>query len=397
MCHSPSMLVCFRPNDSRSLWRARSAKPRTGTLAFARTTFRKKRGDWRKISSRSTVHLNGTTAIHILYQHAFQHFVPDFVTLLPVYWDPEILNATKPRRALFLTQEICPLCDETYPSSLFEHAVNHWNSTTHCKLSRECSVVVRYPFVTLSEAIHKRFDTEFWCYEKTCRKSKDNRHNYACFDEVVLSLNDDIQWSFGRIDRNELAKRTMGQRSTLGWFFDKQDSQRLVEKTIGKRSEKERICFGQRSGHSRVIRNLAEVRSFLQERFAQVVDVISFEDMSFEAQLALIDTCKVLVAPHGGAMTNAAFIKQGSKVVEIFPAHFQHIYYYESAVKSAGASYAPLIASVQRVEVDSSCEKYKLWTLEKCQDSPICQDCFKQGNMTVDIGVLSSLLTGLGA
>ena len=183
------------------------------------------------------------------------------------------------------------------------------------------------------------------------------------------------------------------KRTASVYSFRDPCTARLV---LRQRSSNKKICVGQRLGKTRRISNFDEVRTFLQNRFNEDIHTLVFENADLREQIRRVDECRVLVAPHGGGMTNAAFLKRSSRVLEIFPAHYQYIYYYEHAVKSAGAHYVPLIVPVEHVVMGTACDVYRNETYDQCKNVPECQECFKQSNMTVGLIALGEALTALG-
>jgi capsular polysaccharide biosynthesis protein len=68
------------------------------------------------------------------------------------------------------------------------------------------------------------------------------------------------------------------------------------------------------SGYRRVF-NESEVIKFLGE-FG--FEAVAFESLSVREQAAVMSTAEVIVAPHGGGLSNLVFCQPGTKVIEIF-------------------------------------------------------------------------------
>lgn len=47
------------------------------------------------------------------------------------------------------------------------------------------------------------------------------------------------------------------------------------------------------------------------------------EDFSFEKQAEIFSKAKVIIAPHGAALTNLIFSNKNIKLLELFPENFQ--------------------------------------------------------------------------
>lgn len=81
-----------------------------------------------------------------------------------------------------------------------------------------------------------------------------------------------------------------------------------------------------RSGRRAII-NFEEVYKRL-EKYCQSkhyrLNVARMEELSFKQQLQLMDETDILIACHGAAMTNAAFMNRKGVVIEIFPYNFKY-------------------------------------------------------------------------
>jgi len=135
----------------------------------------------------------------------------------------------------------------------------------------------------------------------------------------------------------------------------------------------------------------------LKSRYDQGVKVITFETLTFQEQVEAVDTCDLLLAPHGGGMTNTAFVRRHSTVIEFFPAWYFHVYFYESAVLSAGASYFPVVIPPEHTSLTSGCEQFAGVSQKECGKNARCPDCFKQSSMTVNIVLLEGVLNTVDA
>lgn len=81
-----------------------------------------------------------------------------------------------------------------------------------------------------------------------------------------------------------------------------------------KKYEKIYICRGNAKNKRSVV-NEKEVIEYLQSKgFTRVV----MDGLSIEEQAKIFSSAKVIVAPHGGALTNLVFCNKGTKLVEIF-------------------------------------------------------------------------------
>ena len=312
---------------------------------------------WEKVSrSKAGLLLDGTTALHFMYQSAFQHFVPDFLNILPAYWSPEEFNASFPKRSLFLTEHSCPGCSETYSRDLF-----HASLCGHTKAS--CTSPIVYPFETYDRALDMQVNKKLWCHEKSsCSKAKNI--SLVCFERLVVSLTGGYDWHFSPKHRNV-----------------------LVDRVLGKEGKERHICVNQRQG-TRQILNLDEVVQFLTRKYKKVIKVVYYEGLSFTEQVRTADYCSLLVAPHGGGMTNTAFVRSDSIVIELHPAWYQHIYFYEEAVKSTGGRYYPIIVPPSNITLRENCLVYADVSQEECDQDSNCANCFKDSSMYVDISRL---------
>ncbi len=318
---------------------------------------------WDEFSrSKAGLFLDGTTALHFLYQYAFQHFVPDFLNILPAYWSPEEFNASFPKRSLFLTKHSCPGCSETYSRDLFHASLCGNDSTT-------CTLPIFYPFETYDRALDVQVNKKLWCHERSSC-SKEKNISLVCFERLLVSLTGGFDWHFRQKYRNV-----------------------LVDKVLGKVGNERHVCVNQRQG-TRQILNLDEVVQFLERKYQKIIKVFHYEGMHFTEQVRTADSCSLLIAPHGGGMTNAAFVRSDSIVIELHPAWYQHVYFYEEAVKSTGARYFPIIVPPSNITLSETCLVYADISQEECDQDSTCTECFKDSSMHVDISWLEQ---GLGA
>ena len=94
--------------------------------------------------------------------------------------------------------------------------------------------------------------------------------------------------------------------------------QLLIQKCSGKIEKKETfeyIYISRKNEQLRKVENEDEVIELLNSYGFKVVDVMN---LSFYEQVILFSSCKVLVSIHGAALTNAMFMPQGAKVLELY-------------------------------------------------------------------------------
>ncbi len=325
---------------------------------------------WEDVSKLATVVLKGTTVLQTLYQSAFQHFTPEYIPLLPMYWNPTSFLATCPARSIFLTIDPWRYSEE-YINALY-------SSSASCTITSHESnrIPLRYPFSTIEEALGPTFHEEFWCREEnTCASgSRTLLGRYSiCFENIVMALQDMDQW-----------------------YFDQENADTLVTKILGRRSTQNAVCINQRKGTRQII-NFDEVRALVKKTFDIEPSIIFFEGMTFFEQVAAVDPCMVLLAPHGGGMTNSIFVRRGASVIEFFPYAYQPTEFYGKAVWSAGANHYPVILPSSRVVLSAECEHYRDAVSESCNlaVNTTCYHCFKDGSMVVDVNQLEPMLRSL--
>jgi len=233
---------------------------------------------WEDVSrGKTAMLLDGTTALHFMFQYAFQHFVPDFLNILPAYWSPEEFNASFPKRSIFLTAHPCHGCDETYGRELF-HAALCGQTNIGCK------VPIFHPFETYDRALDTQVNKKLWCHEESSCNQLESI-SLVCFERLVVSLTGGFDWYFYPENRNI-----------------------LVSRVLGKERDERHICVNQRQG-TRIFLNLDEVVQFLSRRFQKLITVVDYAELSFTEQVKTADSCVLMIAPHGGGMANAAFVR----------------------------------------------------------------------------------------
>jgi capsular polysaccharide biosynthesis protein len=91
----------------------------------------------------------------------------------------------------------------------------------------------------------------------------------------------------------------------------------------------------------RKVSNESELVAFLAARgFTQVF----LEDLPWNEQVALFQSAKIVVAPHGAALANLAFCSPGTRVVELFNRNYLNGCYWRlSTIR--GLDYRPLVPS----------------------------------------------------
>ena len=81
-------------------------------------------------------------------------------------------------------------------------------------------------------------------------------------------------------------------------------------------SKKRRIYVDRRNSYSRRLINENEIVEILQR---EGVEPVRLEALSLQAQASLLQNTELIVGPHGAGLTNMAFSKPGTRVVEIMP------------------------------------------------------------------------------
>lgn len=166
-------------------------------------------------------------------------------------------------------------------------------------------------------------------------------------------------------------------------------------KTTGSEGAGPRIAILQRH-LSRNLVNIDELEALLTKRFNQPVARVSFEGHSFVDQVAAMRHLKLLVAPHGAALTNIAFMPTDSAVIEVFPIHYHPANYFDLLATRCGLWYGSYDNHLPELAVMSGdCDK--LFPKGKplptnCEAVPDCQRCCKNSGTIVNITQLDSLL-----
>lgn len=107
------------------------------------------------------------------------------------------------------------------------------------------------------------------------------------------------------------------------WVADFLRREFLPKSEIEEFSETPRFSLG-RSQHIYISRSQAGMRRIVnEEKLIDALTLLGFqaivlESMPFSEQVATLAAAQVVVAPHGGGLTNLAFCRPGTKVVEIF-------------------------------------------------------------------------------
>ena len=155
------------------------------------------------------------------------------------------------------------------------------------------------------------------------------------------------------------------------------------------------LAFLVRRG-SRFISNGGEVQAAMRARFGKPVREISFEGFSFAEQVRALHDVRLLVAPHGTALTNLVFMPPGSAVVEVFPLYWRPADYFDALAESCGVWHgAYQNEDSTAAELDASCRETfgdTLPPLTNCTSRERCVSCGKQSATRVDIVKIDVLL-----
>ena len=80
---------------------------------------------------------------------------------------------------------------------------------------------------------------------------------------------------------------------------------------------------------------MEKLESFLLTRFSQAdLDVVYFDDLTFEQQVKLMSKASMLISVHGAGLTNSIFMPSTSILIEIAPPHFHYSLYERIALQS---------------------------------------------------------------
>ncbi|MFB2898136.1 tetratricopeptide repeat protein [Aerosakkonemataceae cyanobacterium BLCC-F50] len=109
------------------------------------------------------------------------------------------------------------------------------------------------------------------------------------------------------------------------WVCDFLRTQFLPQPAITKTEKIERLYISRKDTANRRIINEYEIIDLLEKLGFQS---IVLESMSVIEQAALLTNAKVVIAPHGGGLTNIVFCQPGTKVIEIFSPNYVYPCYW---------------------------------------------------------------------
>jgi hypothetical protein len=101
------------------------------------------------------------------------------------------------------------------------------------------------------------------------------------------------------------------------------------------KSEPLRIGFVQRSpAAKRVILNMPEIVTALQKEFpTAVITNTTLSGMNVGEQALYFASQDIIIAGHGAALTNCAFLQQGSLVIQTYPKHYYPTFFFEPMIR----------------------------------------------------------------
>lgn len=102
-----------------------------------------------------------------------------------------------------------------------------------------------------------------------------------------------------------------------------------IQEKLGIKDQKpgRRLYVSRRNARSRRVINEDEVVDALAK---QGFETIELEEVSFEEQVRLFSECEMLVSIHGAALTNALFMPDGGRVIELYPAGTSETAYFNA-------------------------------------------------------------------
>ena len=109
---------------------------------------------------------------------------------------------------------------------------------------------------------------------------------------------------------------------------------------------KDRIIFEVRKGDRRRIVNIDEVKSTISNLD---VEFVNFSEMTNKEQIETVYNAGTLIAQHGAGLTNAIFMRPGSKVIELLPESYKEYGSYELFAKMFGMNY------IRHIEPEKNC------------------------------------------
>jgi capsular polysaccharide biosynthesis protein len=113
---------------------------------------------------------------------------------------------------------------------------------------------------------------------------------------------------------------------------------RLFASALGERRQFRRLYVSRNDTSRRHLTNEAELVAALEPLGFESV---TMSGRSVAEQAALFAEAEVVVAPHGGALTNIVFCQPGTKVVELFPAGYTPVCFW-TITDAIGLDYRPL-------------------------------------------------------
>ena len=124
------------------------------------------------------------------------------------------------------------------------------------------------------------------------------------------------------------------------------------------------VTYIKRTGARRLLNEDDHIAHLKEALPHAVVEVVQFEQLTFEQQLETVRRTDVLVGVHGAGLTHALFLRPGSAIVEVLPEGFKHQGFRNTA-QLMGHDYVRTHASRQPDSVDRD----DRWQMEAVQIS----------------------------
>ena len=145
---------------------------------------------------------------------------------------------------------------------------------------------------------------------------------------------------------------------------------------------------------SRALNNADELIDILEAEFGLEVHVVDFDNAGFAEQVSIMANTKYLIAIHGAAFANVAFMQEGGVVIEVHPyMYIPSSSYYGKLARECGQYHYPYFTTDVEDAVLPECfSAFTNYTATQCSDSYPCRACTRRTGVRMNLKQMRPIL-----
>jgi len=156
---------------------------------------------------------------------------------------------------------------------------------------------------------------------------------------------------------------------------------------------KQKMSIGlinRRTNSGRSIHNEVEICNKIKERFDVQVDVIYFENISFEQQISFFENHNIIISPHGAQLVSIPFAPKEALIIECCHEEYHPYYYFPGLSYSSNKNHVMLcddhsVFPNWRSPMFENQNQLKLNMNVKCEKIIEIIECYTNNNYTLTV------------